>query len=65
MVIRMIEILKVTHYDWRGPDGKVRPKTQVTWRDEAGQVHITVLKGTLWETPVIEREVMKIWRRRR
>jgi len=61
----MIEILKVTRYEWRDPDGKIRPKTQVTWRDAKGGIHITVLEGTLWEPERIEKEVMKIWRRRR
>ena len=64
MVINMIEVLKITRYDWRGPDGKDRPKTQVTWRDKEGQVHITVLEGTLWDPKIIDREVMKVWRRR-
>jgi len=61
----MIEILKVTRYDWRDPDGKLRPKTQVTWLDDKGGAHITVLEGSIWGPPIIEREVMKIWRRRR
>lgn len=53
----MVEILRLAHYPWREADGKVRPQTQVTWRDDKGQVKVTVLKGTLTDREKIAREV--------
>ena len=56
-LISMTEILKIVHYPWRDPDGKVRPKTQVTWRDDKDMVYIDVLEGTLRDREKILREV--------
>jgi len=56
-VIEMVEILRVAHYPWRDPDGKVGPQTQVTWRDDKGKVTVTVLPGTLRDREKITREV--------
>lgn len=53
----MVEILKLAHYSWREADGKVGPQTQVTWRDDKGQIKVTVLKGTLKDQEKITREV--------
>ena len=59
----MVEILRVSHYAWREADGKVGPKTQVTWKDEKGDVHLSVLEGTLRDREKIERAVKLSWRR--
>ena len=53
----MVEIITISRYSWRDPDERVRPKTQVTWRDAKGAVHVTVLDGDLWDLEKIVRKV--------
>lgn len=56
----MITVLNVSHFDWRGPDGKVTPRTRVTWRDDKGVVRTDIFKGTLRTLSEIERKVRLI-----
>ena len=53
----MVEILKLAHYSWREADGKVGPQTQVTWRNDKGQVKVTILPGTIRDREKLKRKV--------
>lgn len=56
----MVEILQVSHFLWRRPDGKMVPKTRVTWSDAKGEVRTRILEGTLRDLSEIERKVRRI-----
>ena len=60
MVIDMITVLNVSHFDWRAPDGRLVPRTRVTWRDAKGVVRTDIFEGTLRTLSDIERKVRMI-----
>lgn len=56
----MIKILQASPFTWRQPDGKMAPRTRVTWRDDKGEVRTRILEGTLRDPSEIERKVRMI-----
>jgi len=56
----MVEVLNVSHFTWRLPEGRLVPRTRVTWRDDKGEVRTEILEGTLRDRSEIERKVRLI-----
>lgn len=56
----MVEILQASPFLWRRPDGKMVPRTRVTWRDAKGELRTRILEGTLRDPREIERKVKLI-----
>lgn len=54
-----MKIIGVSHFTWRLPDGKLVPRTRVTWRDDRDQLRSTVLEGTLRDEAELERRVRR------